>query len=44
MVEYNSEVCHPRCVGTITQKFCVLHVQSNTTIFQLVVVVVFPLY
>jgi len=30
------EVRHPRCVGTITQKFCVLHVQSNTTIFHLV--------
>ena len=31
----NSEVCHPRCVGTITQEFCVLHVQSNTTIFKI---------
>ena len=27
---------HPRCVGTITQKFCVLHFQSNTTILHLV--------
>ena len=33
----NSEVRHPRCVGTIAQKFCVLHLQSNTTIFHLVV-------
>ena len=32
----NSEVCHPRCVCTIAQKFCVLHVQSNTTTFHLV--------
>ena len=35
-VTRNSEVRHPRCVGTITQKFCVLHFQSNTTIFHLV--------
>jgi len=33
---FNSEVCHPCCVGTVTQKFCVLHVQSNTTKFHLV--------
>ena len=31
----NSEVCHPCCVGTITQRFCVLHLQSNTTIVNL---------
>ena len=35
IVVWNSEVRHPRCVGTITQKFCVLHFQSNTTIFHL---------
>ena len=28
---------HPRCVGSITKNFCVLHTQSNTTIFHLVV-------
>jgi len=28
----NLEVCHPHCVGSITKIFCVLHVQSNTTI------------
>ena len=33
---YNFEVRHPRCVGSITKNFCVLHVQSNTTIFHLV--------
>jgi len=31
------EVRHPRCVGSITKNFCVLHKQSNTTIFKLVV-------
>ena len=31
-----SEVCHLRCVGTITQRYCVLHLQLNTTIFLLV--------
>ena len=31
------EVRHPRCVGSITKNFCVLHIQSNTTIFHLVV-------
>jgi len=33
----NFEVRHPRCVGSITKNFCVLHLQSNTTIFPLVV-------
>ena len=33
----NSEVRHPRCVGTITQRFCVLHIQSNRTVFHLAV-------
>ena len=33
----NFEVRHPRCVGSITKNFCVLHIQSNTTIFQLAV-------
>jgi len=33
----NCEVCHPHCVGSITKNFCVLHIQSNTTIFHLVV-------
>ena len=33
----NLEVRHPRCVGSITKNFCVLHVQSNTTIFYLLV-------
>ena len=27
------EVCHPRCVGSVTKNYCVLHIQSNTTIF-----------
>jgi hypothetical protein len=31
------EVRHPRCVGSKTRNFCVLHVQSNTTMFHLVV-------
>ena len=31
------EVRHPRCVGSMTKNFCVLHIQSNTTIFHLVV-------
>ena len=30
---FNFKVCHPRCVGSITKNFCVLHIQSNTTIF-----------
>ena len=29
----NFEVRHPRCVGSIPKNFCVLHIQSNTTIF-----------
>jgi hypothetical protein len=33
----NLEVRHPCCVGSITKNFCVLHVQSNTTIFYLLV-------
>ena len=33
----NFEVRHPRCVGSITKNFCLLHIQSNTTIFHLVV-------
>jgi len=33
----NFEMRHPRCVGSITQNFCVLHVQSNTKIFNLAV-------
>ena len=33
----NFEVRHPRCVGSITKNFCVLHIQSNTSIFHLVV-------
>ena len=28
----NSEVRHPRCVGSVTKNFCVLHLQSNTTV------------
>ena len=28
---------HPLYVGSITKNFCVLHIQSNTTIFHLVV-------
>ena len=27
-----SEVRHHRCVGSITKNFCVLHIQTNTTI------------
>jgi len=34
---YGFELRHPRCVGSITKNFCVLHIQSNTAIFQLVV-------
>ena len=30
---FNFEVFHPRCVGSITKNFCVLHIQSNTTIY-----------
>ena len=37
MAIYNFEVRHPRCVGSITKNFCVLHIQLNTTIFHLVV-------
>jgi len=33
----NYEVRHPGCVGSITKNFCVLHLQSNTTIFHLAV-------
>jgi len=33
----NFEVRPPRCVGLITENFCVLHIQSNKTIFHLVV-------
>ena len=32
-VNVNIEVCHPRCVGSITKNFCLLHIHSNTTIF-----------
>jgi len=32
---HNLDVRHPRCVGSITKNFCVLHVQSNTTVFYL---------
>ena len=31
------EVCHPRCVSSITKNFCLLQTQSNTTIFHLLV-------
>jgi len=31
------EARHPRCVGSITKNFCVLHVQSDTTICYLLV-------
>ena len=31
------EVRHPRCVGSITKNFCVLHIQFNTTIFHPIV-------
>ena len=34
---FNFEVRHPRCVGSITKEFYVLHIQSNTTIFHLVI-------
>jgi len=34
---HDNEVRHPRCVGSITKNFCVLHIQSNTTIFHPVV-------
>ena len=33
----NFEVRHPRRVGSITKNFCVSHIQSNTTIFPLVI-------
>jgi len=33
----NLEVRHPLCFGSITKNFCILHVQSNTTIFHPVV-------
>jgi len=32
----NFEVRHPRCVGSVTKNYCVLHIQSNTIIFHLV--------
>jgi len=28
MVENNSEVRHPRCVGSITKNFCALHTHT----------------
>jgi len=34
---YNFEVRHPLCVDSTTKSFCVLRIQSNTTIFHLVV-------
>jgi len=34
---FNFEVRHPCCVVSITKNYCVLHKQSNTTIFHLVV-------
>jgi hypothetical protein len=34
---YNFEVRYLRCVGSTTMNFCVLHIQSNTTIFHSVV-------
>jgi len=37
IIDYDFELRHPRCVGSITKNFCVLHIQSNTTIFHLVV-------
>ena len=33
----NFEVRHPRCVSSNNKKFSVLYLQSNTTIFHLVV-------
>ena len=30
-------VSHPRCVGAKTKNFCLLHLQSNTTVFHLVI-------
>jgi len=36
-INLDIEVRHPRCVGSITKNFCILHVQSNTTILHLVV-------
>jgi len=41
-VELNIDICnfevhHPRCVGSITKNFCLLHIQSNTTVFHPVV-------
>jgi len=33
----NFEVRHHRHVGSITKNFCVLHIQSSTTVFHLVV-------
>ena len=32
-----SEVRYPRCVGSIIKNFCILHINSNTNIFHLVV-------
>jgi len=37
LVKIHFEVRHSRCVGSTTKNFCVLHIQSNTTIFHLVV-------
>ena len=31
------EARHPRCVGSIAKNFCVLHIQSNATIFHLLI-------
>jgi len=32
-----NELRHPLCVGSITNNFCVLHIQSNANIFHLLV-------
>jgi len=32
------EVRHSSCVGSITKNFCVLHIQTNTTIFRTVII------
>jgi len=38
LLAYNFfEVRHPRCVGSMTKNFGVLHIQSNTTAFHPVV-------
>jgi len=36
-ISFDYEARHPRFAGSITKNFCVLHIQSNTTIFHLVV-------